>query len=118
MIVETRKTANGTEYWETVDKRVRFVKAGDTPPFEVTVNPPSMLVGVDLAKGPDTTVINGEVVDASKSINSREPGDGINIEEMTVPQLKKFAKQINVEIPSDVKGKDDIIALLTAADDE
>ena len=107
MIVESRKTAAGTEYWDTIEKRVRFVPVGKDPNFEVTVNPPSMLIGVDLAKGPDMTAVNGKVVETPKML-----------EDMSVKELRAFAEKAGIEIPEGIKKKDDIISLLTAADKE
>jgi hypothetical protein len=104
MIVKTRKTLTGTEYWDAKEKRVRFVSAGQEPNFVVTVNPKSMIVGVDLANGLDKTVINGEVLNDE---------DMINFSEMTVSELKKFATDHGIEIPADRKKKDDIISFLT-----
>lgn len=101
MIVETRKTANGTEYWDTEEKRVRFVKAGDTPSFDVTVDPPSMLIGVDLAKGSDMTAIDGKIIRTSKML-----------EDLKVPELHAFAEEAGIEIPEDVKKRKDIIAYI------
>lgn len=100
MIVETRKTAQGTEYWDNKEKRVLFVPAGKKPEFDVTTEYKSMI---------------GE---ESEPTNTREPGDGINLEDMTISQLREFAKQVDVEIPSDIKKKDDIIDFLADADSE
>jgi hypothetical protein len=82
MLVETRKTAAGIEYWDTELKKV-------------------VIGGVDLATGPDKTVIN-----------TREPGDGKNLEDMTIKELHAFAEQVEVDIPSDIKKKEDIIKFL------
>jgi hypothetical protein len=100
MNVKTRTTAQGTEYWDAKEKRIRFVPAGQDPDFEVTENPKSMVMDVDLATGEDKTVIN------------RGDSGGTNLEDMTIPQLKEFAQQIEVEIPSEVKKKEDIIKFL------
>lgn len=100
MNVKTRTTAQGTEYWDAKEKRIRFVPAGQDPDFEVTENPKSMVMGVDLATGKDNAVAN------------RGDSEGTNLEDMTIPELKDFAKEINLEIPSDVKKKEDIIKFL------
>lgn len=105
MNVKTRVTAAGTEYWDAKEKRVRFVPAGKEPSFEVTENPKSMLMGVDLANEKDFTAINGELIDDSE--------DSINLSKMTIPQLKEFAAAQSIEIPSEVTKKTDIIKLLT-----
>ncbi|MEB8690423.1 hypothetical protein P4H09_16050 [Bacillus cereus] len=93
MITETRKTISGTEYWDTKEKRSLFVPKGEEPGFEVTKNPKSMLLGMDLSSEPDKTAIN--------------------LNGMTVKQLHEYAASINVKIPADVKKKEDIIDLLS-----
>lgn len=95
MKVEVRKTAQGTEYWDTEEKRTLFVPAGQEPDFEVAVNPASLVI-----VEPDI----------------REDGDGTNLENMTIPQLKDFAKQIEVDIPKEIKKKEDIIKYLADAE--
>ncbi|MED2708054.1 MULTISPECIES: hypothetical protein [Bacillus cereus group] len=93
MIVEIRKTISGTEYWDNKEKRSLFVPTGEEPGFEVTVNPESMILGMDISSEPDKTVVN--------------------LNGMTVKQLHEYAASINVEIPADVKKKEDIIDLLS-----
>ncbi|GAB6474461.1 Rho termination factor N-terminal domain-containing protein [Bacillus cereus] len=93
MIIEIRKTISGTEYWDSEEKRSLFVPTGEEPGFEVTVNPESMILGMDLSSEPDKTAIN--------------------LNGMTVKELRDHAASINVEIPSDVKKKEDIIDLLS-----
>jgi hypothetical protein len=95
MNVEVRKSAQGTEYWNTKEKKVLFVSAGKDPGFEVTENPKSML---------------------KEEEKSKKRRDGYtHIEDMTVAELKEFANEIDVEIPSDVKKKEDIIKVLVAS---
>ncbi|MED1299828.1 hypothetical protein BK704_02330 [[Bacillus thuringiensis] serovar konkukian] len=93
MITEVRKTISGTEYWDTKEKRSLFVPIGEEPGFEVTVNPESMILGMDISSEPDKTVVN--------------------LNGMTVKQLHEYAASINVEIPADVKKREDIIKLLS-----
>ena len=113
MIVETRKTAAGTEYWDAKEKRVRFVPTGKEPDFEVTINPKSMIVGVDLAMGKDKTVIDGKVVDTQTDID---------LDAMNGEQLRSFAEQNGIEIPRNMKKEETIRKhieeVLTAADAE
>lgn len=99
MIVKTRKTISGTEYWDAKNKRVLVVPNGQKPPFEVTENPESMIMGVDLASGKDKTVINGQVVD--------DQNDN-DLEEMNTEQLLAFANENNIEIPGNMKKEDTI----------
>ncbi|MEK5104013.1 hypothetical protein MKX83_18675 [Cytobacillus sp. FSL M8-0252] len=90
MHVFMRKTAQGNEYWDTKEKKIVFVPVGVKPSFEVTENPKSMIVGVDLAKEKDLTV---------------PP----SLESMNVKQLKKYAADNNIEIPADAKKHEDIL---------
>lgn len=92
MNVPIRTTANGTEYWDSKDKRIRFVNVGDVPPFEVIGNPESMIVGVDLENGKDTTVVDGRIVEPLFSL-----------EGMTATQLREFAEENNIEVPGNLK---------------
>jgi hypothetical protein len=112
MKVEIRKTASGTEYWDAKEKRVLFVPAGKKPEFEVTENPKSMILGVDLATGPDKTVINGKVVDNQTDIDF----DAMNVE-----QLLAFAELNNIDVPGNMKKESTIRNFITdalTADDE
>ncbi|QWH11942.1 hypothetical protein EXW38_11460 [Bacillus mycoides] len=97
MIVEVRKTISGTEYWDSKEKRSLFVPTGEEPGFEVTVNPESMILGVDLANGKDMTVASEVPV----------------LSNMTVKELREYADELGIEIPADVKKKEDIIELLS-----
>ncbi|HDR8152825.1 TPA: hypothetical protein QC057_001748 [Bacillus cereus] len=93
MITEIRKTISGTEYWDNKEKRSLFVPTGEEPGFEVTVNPKSMI-----AKFADDKVIDVKVIE---------------LDDMTVKELRDHAASINVEIPADVKKREDIIKLLS-----
>ncbi|MED2917042.1 hypothetical protein P4324_04850 [Bacillus thuringiensis] len=93
MITEIRKTISGTEYWDNKEKRSLFVPTGEEPGFEVTKNPKSMI-----AKFADDKVIDVKVIE---------------LDDMTVKELRDYAASINVEIPADVKKKEDIIKLLS-----
>ncbi|MGU3439638.1 hypothetical protein ACLBXI_06025 [Bacillus cereus] len=95
MITEIRKTISGTEYWDTKEKRSLFVPTGEEPGFEVTKNPKSMI-----AKFADDKVVDVKV-------------DELSLDDMTVKELRDHAASINVEIPVDVKKKEDIIKLLS-----
>ncbi|MGE8080498.1 hypothetical protein [Peribacillus loiseleuriae] len=104
MLVETRKTAAGTEYWDNEAKKVLFVPAGKEPDFKVTENPKSMIAGVDLASGSDKTVVDGQLID--------NEDDVMNFSKMTIAELKEFAVEHKIEIPADITKKDDIIEFL------
>lgn len=96
MITEIRKTISGTEYWDSEEKRSLFVPTGEEPGFEVTVKPESMILGVDMANGSDTTVVNDSF-----------------LSNFTVKQLREYAEEQGIEIPADVKKKEDIIELFS-----
>lgn len=95
MITEIRKTISGTEYWDSKEKRSLFVPTGEEPGFEVTVNPESMILGMDVSSEPDKTVVT------------------VPFNDMTVKQLREYADELGIEIPADVKKKEDIIELLS-----
>ena len=102
MNVEIRKTSQGTEYWDTEEKRTRLVPTGSEPSFEVDESPKSIITGVDLAKGEDKTVINDYVVDDQTEITE------ISLDEMDADQLREFAKQNEIELPFNVKKEETI----------
>lgn len=123
MKVLTRKTIGGTEYWDNEGKKTLFVPTGEEPPFEVTTEYDSLILkknsegkvvdgvvtGVDLASGEDLTT------------NTREPGDGTNLEDLNTEQLLAFAKQIDINVPGNMKKEETIRKYindtLEAADD-
>lgn len=120
MIVQTRVTAQGTEYWDNNEKRVRFVPTGEKPGFEVTENPKSMIAGVDLSNDTDMAVItkskpNGEIMASKVIINN------IDLDAMNGNQLRSFAKQNGIEVPGNMKKEETIrnhIAEQLSADGE
>ncbi|MFJ5771415.1 hypothetical protein [Psychrobacillus sp. NPDC093180] len=99
MRTEIRKTAAGAEYWDSVEKRTVLVPIGSKPDFEVTENPTTMLVGVDIAKDKDMTVDNTEIV----------------LDQMNAEQLRSFAKQNNIDIPFNVKKTETILKYIEDA---
>ncbi|MBE5106470.1 hypothetical protein IGI01_14580 [Bacillus thuringiensis] len=106
MITEIRKTISGTEYWDNKEKRSLFVPTGEEPGFEVTVNPESMIADKELATGGYFTGnTEGQVIG--------ESGTELILSNKTIKELRDYAASINVEIPADVKKKEDIIELLS-----
>ncbi|WP_226545010.1 Rho termination factor N-terminal domain-containing protein [Bacillus thuringiensis] len=97
MISEIRKTISGTEYWDNEKKKSLFVPTGEEPGFEVTVNPESMV---------HAKYANNKVTD----VKVEEP---VQLNDMTVKQLREYADELGIEIPADVKKKEDIIELLS-----
>ncbi|WP_197228894.1 Rho termination factor N-terminal domain-containing protein [Bacillus thuringiensis] len=104
MIIEVRKTISGTEYWNTKEKRSLFVPKGEEPGFEVTVNPESMIADQGFATG-------GYLTKDKLAIG--ESGTELILSNKTIKELREYAASINVEIPSDMKKKEDIIDLLS-----
>lgn len=90
MITEIRKTISGTEYWDNEKKKILFVPTGEEPGFEVTTKKEELYKTEALV----------EMV-------------GPELDDMTVKELRDYAASINVEIPADVKKKEDIIKLLS-----
>lgn len=87
MLRPIRKTAQGTEYWDTEAKKV-------------------VIGGVDLAGDEESkTVVNGDLLNDDEIIN---------FSKMTVAELKQFAADNDIEFPSDITKKDDIVAYLTS----
>lgn len=103
MKVETRKTAHGTEYWDAKDKRTVFVPIGKKPAFEETVNPTSMILGVDLESGKDRTVVEGEAF---------TEGAAIIFADMSIKELRAYAKDNGIQIPNKLTKQVDIAEFL------
>jgi hypothetical protein len=91
MNVEMRKTAQGTEYWDTKEKRVRFVPAGKKPGFEVTKEPKSLLPEKESKK------------------EEENPAE-VDLDTMNADQLKEYAKQNAIEVPGNMKKEETIRA--------
>lgn len=103
MRVQTRKTAYGTEYWDMKSKSTVFVPVGKKPSFEVTENPRSMIMGVDLASDKDMIAINDET-------HSEAPET--TFDDMTISELRAYAKENSLQIPNKITKQADIAAYL------
>ncbi|PFR11210.1 hypothetical protein COK10_10705 [Bacillus anthracis] len=97
MITEIRKTISGTEYWDNEKKKTLFVAKGEEPGFEMTVNPESMIGGIDFASGKDFSAIDGKVV-----------GYEINLDDMNAEELLSFAKDNGINVPGKLKKEETI----------
>ncbi|HHT7151676.1 Rho termination factor N-terminal domain-containing protein [Bacillus thuringiensis] len=104
MITEIRKTISGTEYWDNKEKRSLFVPTGEEPGFEVTVNPESMIADKGFATG-------GYLTKDKLAIG--ESGTELILSNKTIKELREYADELGIEIPSDIKKKEDIIDLLS-----
>ncbi|WP_144517495.1 Rho termination factor N-terminal domain-containing protein [Bacillus thuringiensis] len=104
MITEIRKTISGTEYWDNEQKKSLFVPTGEVPGFEVTVNPESMIADKGFATGGDLTKDKLAIGEASTELI---------LSNKTVKELREYADELGIEMPSDIKKKEDIIELLS-----
>ncbi|MGH0792591.1 Rho termination factor N-terminal domain-containing protein [Bacillus cereus] len=104
MIIEIRKTISGTEYWDNKEKRSLFVPTGEEAGFEVTVNPESMIADKGFATG-------GYLTNYKLTIG--ESGTELILSNKTIKELREYADELGIEIPSDMKKKEDIIELLS-----
>ena len=129
MRVLIRSSASGTEYWDTEEKRNVFVPKGQEPDFEVTENPESMLTkeadlyvgGLPITVGNvtiDTDGIKGERLLTTASTDEEQdeivPSDdeSVVLEEMSVKELREYAKRNDIEIPSAVRVKGEILNII------
>lgn len=129
MRVLIRSSASGTEYWDTEEKRNVFVPKGQEPDFEVTENPESMLIkeadlyvgGLPITVGNvtvDTDGIKGERLLTTASTDEEQeeivPSDdeSVVLEEMSVKELREYAKRNDIEIPSAVRVKGEILNII------
>lgn len=129
MRVLIRSSASGKEYWDTEEKRNVFVPKGQEPDFEVTENPESMLSkeadlhvgGLPITVGNvtvDTDGIKGERLLTTASTDEEQdeivPSDdeSVVLEEMSVKELREYAKRKDIEIPSAVRVKGEILNII------
>ncbi|MGM0863387.1 MAG: hypothetical protein ACQEWF_01770 [Bacillota bacterium] len=83
MNVEMRKTSQGTEYWDTEEKKIRFVPAGKKGGFEVTKDPKSML--------------------KEEGHNPKLERPDESFGSMNAEQLLGYVKDNNFEVPGNMK---------------
>lgn len=129
MRVLIRISASGKEYWDTEEKRNVFVPKGQEPDFEVTEKPESMLSkeadlyvgGLPITVGNvtvDTDGIKGERLLTTASADEEQdeivPSDdeSVVLEEMSVKELREYAKRKDIEIPSAVRVKAEILNII------
>jgi hypothetical protein len=98
MNVEVRNTAQGTEYWDTKEKKIRFVSAGKEPDFEVTKDSKSMLVA-------DGMVV-AEAVE--KKIGGTKEDFLKYLDKMNAEQLFAYAKDNDIEVPGNMKKEETV----------
>ncbi|HHZ8806498.1 TPA: hypothetical protein ACWL3Z_000981 [Enterococcus faecalis] len=129
MRVLIRSSASGKEYWDTEEKRNVFIPKGQEPDFEVTENPESMLIkeadlhigGLPITVGNvtvDTDGIKGERLLTTASADEEQdeivPSDdeSVVLDEMSVKELREYAKRNDIEIPSAVRVKAEILNII------
>lgn len=134
MIVQIRQNIAGTEYWDTEKKKSIFVPKGQQPDFKVEDNPKSMITSEDdkviVSNSSEGLIITGkskaEALDSAGNTKDDLDGEPINepdnesiaeepseLDGMTIKQLREYAKEKNITIPSALKTKGDIIALIS-----
>lgn len=69
-----------------------------------------VVIGIDLSNVKDATVINGQVVDG-EDVEENE----VNIEDLTVAQIKELLDQMEIQYNSKMK-RDELIALIEEGD--
>ena len=102
MKTKIRETISGTEYWDSKEMKTISVPKGEEPDFDLTdsLENQKEKPGDDLeSKEPDNL--------------QNQDDNKIDLKSMTIEELKKYAKDHDVEIPNDVKKKLDIIELLS-----
>lgn len=123
MRVLIRSSASGKEYWDTEEKRNVFVPKGKEPDFEFSDESVSMIdnkiISVDKSEGNDQTVVvvAEKQDDGALQVNSIDVvSDGyeeeVLLEEMSVKELREYAKRNDIEIPSAVRVKAEILNVI------
>ncbi|HAP4936385.1 hypothetical protein FKY96_06910 [Enterococcus faecalis] len=123
MRVLIRSSASGKEYWDTEEKRNVFVPKGKEPDFEFSDESVSMIdnkiISVDKSEGNDQTVVvvAEKQDDGALQVNSIDVvSDGyeeeVLLEEMSVKELREYAKRNDIEIPSAVRVKAEILNII------
>ncbi|MDN3089094.1 Rho termination factor N-terminal domain-containing protein [Enterococcus faecalis] len=122
MRVLIRSSASGKEYWDTEEKRNVFVPKGQEPDFEFSDESVSMIdnkiISVDKSEGNDQTVVvvAEKQDDGALQVNSIDvvPSDdeSVVLEEMSVKELREYAKRNDIEIPSAVRVKAEILNII------
>ncbi|EJE4048082.1 hypothetical protein M3998_001208 [Enterococcus faecalis] len=123
MRVLIRSSASGKEYWDTEEKRNVFVPKGQEPDFEFSDESVSMIdnkiISVDKSEGNDQTVVvvAEKQDDGALQVNSIDVvSDGyeeeVLLEEMSVKELREYAKRKDIEIPSAVRVKGEILNII------
>ncbi|MDV7843013.1 hypothetical protein PSG94_13820 [Enterococcus faecalis] len=134
MRVLIRSSASGKEYWDTEEKRNVFVPKGQETDFEVTENPESMLSkeadlyvgGLPITVGNVTVDTDGikyeqsndEPIDSDGHTEMDMAGDAgtnndeLSFDKMSVKELREYAKRNDIEIPSAVRVKAEILNII------
>lgn len=89
MRIKIRKTAQGTEYWDNIEKRTVFVPAGKKPSFEVTENPKSMV-----------------------HVKEKKKIEEVDVDSMNLKHLKEHAASLEIEIPKEAKTKAEVLKII------
>ncbi|WP_265458708.1 Rho termination factor N-terminal domain-containing protein [Enterococcus sp. HY326] len=129
MNVLIRKTIAGTEYWDTEKKQSLFVPKGSEPDFEVIENPNSIItpegdkviIAYDESDRKDKTVVSEmiqhkdgaidvqDITIVENSVKDEEPSE---LENMSIKDLRAYAKRNGITIPAAVRAKGDIVEII------
>ncbi|WP_430488924.1 hypothetical protein [Rossellomorea marisflavi] len=98
MKIVVRNSAQGTEYWDTKEKKIRFLSAGKEPDFEVTKDFKSKLV----ADG-------RKFAEADRKKNEGTKEDFLKyMDILNVEQLLTYAKDNDIHVPGNMKKEETI----------
>jgi hypothetical protein len=97
-----------------------FVPKGQEPDFEVTENPESMLSkeadlyvgGLPITVGNVTIDTDGIKGERLLTTASADDDESVVLEEMSVKELREYAKRNDIEIPSAVRVKAEILNII------
>lgn len=116
--IKVSENAQGTIYWDNVEKRSIFVARDQEPDFEFEENPETMIhVPVDLkvtldGKAVVDALANGTVEQTAQQPD-KQPDDDISL--LSVKQLRDIAKEKELDVPGNAS-KDVLVAAIVASD--
>lgn len=97
-----RGTATANEYWDTIEKKSISVPIGEEPGFDVVEDPKSLV-------NPE---VEPRLIETRKKDQDNSKDDASlnkDLSDMTVTEIKGYAKNKGLEIPGDIAKKGDLI---------
>ena len=118
-----RSSITGTEYWDSEKKKTVVVPKGQEPDFEATEEK-----GI-LSDGKTFVAVNGELItnsseifdsagntaadfDEDEAINDKSAEEKDELDNMTVKELRAYAKKHSIDIPGAIRAKGDILKFI------